>query len=287
MSRIQVSGASRIWRRIASAAVLVPVSLGLLWSGGGAFTGFVALAAALMAVEWVAMLRTAAPTLKVRPMLTLYVVVLAAAAMLAGGALVKSALGLLVLGGFAAAALTKAHRPLFVWALIGPLYLGTACCAMLWLRSDPVYGLATVAFLLVTVWSYDTGAYVVGSAVGGPKLWPAVSPSKTWAGVAGGAAASALAGGILGPIIAPANTLAPGIAGAALAGAAFGLVGQGGDLFESFIKRRFGVKDSGTLIPGHGGVLDRLDALIAVFTLALILVIVAGGQGAFWGQLRE
>lgn len=119
-------------------------------------------------------------------------------------------------------------------------------------------GLAWVAFTFAVVWSADIAAYAVGRTVGGPKLWPAISPNKTWAGFAGACAAACGAAVAVVPYV----HIAP--LRAAVAGLLLGALAQGGDLFESALKRRAGVKDSGNLLPGHGGVLDRIDSLIPV-----------------------
>jgi phosphatidate cytidylyltransferase len=161
----------------------------------------------------------------------------------------------------------------------GLVYTGLAILALGWLRLNPDAGRAILLFLLFVVWSSDVGAYVAGRLFGGRKLAPSISPGKTWSGAAGGLAAAILVGffGALlwrGPIL-------PGI----LASMALGVASQLGDLLESGAKRRFGVKDSGRLIPGHGGLLDRLDGLMAASLLAGGWIWIVGwgwmtGQGA-------
>jgi phosphatidate cytidylyltransferase len=132
--------------------------------------------------------------------------------------------------------------------------------SLAWLRDSASGGWALVLFVFTVVWASDIGGYVVGRVVGGPKLAPGISPNKTWAGFAGGLVFSACIA------LGWAATMAPSgrLAGAAALAMGLSLVGQGGDLFESVMKRRFGVKDSGRLIPGHGGMLDRIDALLWV-----------------------
>jgi len=137
------------------------------------------------------------------------------------------------------------------------LYLGVPGYALVWLRNLPG-GLAWIAFTFAIVWSADIAAYAVGRTMGGPKLWPAISPNKTWAGFVGACVAACGAAVAVAPYV----HVAP--VRAAIAGLLLGALAQGGDLFESALKRRAGVKDSGTLLPGHGGVLDRLDSLIPV-----------------------
>ena len=160
----------------------------------------------------------------------------------------------------------------------GTLWIALAAAALLWVRADPAAGRANVLFLLLLIWASDTGAYLVGRLVGGPRLAPLISPGKTWSGTAGGiVAALAVAGGAL--------WLLPGagnLTRAAAVALVFCVIGQLGDLAESWAKRRFGVKDSGTLIPGHGGLLDRLDALIAVAPFAALLALCLGRGVLFW-----
>jgi phosphatidate cytidylyltransferase len=131
---------------------------------------------------------------------------------------------------------------------------------MLVLRFGP-HGFGLTLWTLAIVWATDIGAYFVGRYFGGPKLAPSISPAKTWSGLVGGAVAA----GVAGPIIASQGHNMP--LACYFLGAPLGLLAQGGDLFESWLKRVAGVKDSGTLIPGHGGVLDRLDGVVPVATL--------------------
>lgn len=158
-----------------------------------------------------------------------------------------------------------------LWTVGGVLYLGGGAWALMYLRDLSSIGYYAVLFLLVTVWATDSGAYAIGRLVGGPKLIPSISPKKTWAGLVGGMALAALAGVLLGYFLhLPRQGLLAGLA------AGLALVTQAGDLFESWVKRRFGVKDSGSLIPGHGGILDRIDGLLlAALALAFL--------GSPWG----
>ncbi|MEW5728019.1 MAG: phosphatidate cytidylyltransferase, partial [Pseudomonadota bacterium] len=145
-----------------------------------------------------------------------------------------------------------------LWAGLGALYVGLPSVALVWLRGDPEVGRETVFWLLLLVWATDTGAYAFGRLIGGPKLMPAVSPKKTWAGLVGGM----ICAGAVGLAVAAAVPL-PNAAGLAVGSAMLAVVAQAGDLLESWVKRRFGVKDSSSIIPGHGGVLDRVDGLLA------------------------
>jgi len=159
----------------------------------------------------------------------------------------------------------------------GMLYILLAGAALFWLRADPSVGRANLLFLLFLVWSSDIAAYAAGRAIGGPRLAPRISPGKTISGALGGLVAAVAVG-----TIAAATSSTHFVTAGALA-ALLGMVAQAGDLAESYAKRRFGVKDSGRLIPGHGGLLDRVDALLAAALAAAVLAMM-NGRGVFlWG----
>jgi phosphatidate cytidylyltransferase len=163
------------------------------------------------------------------------------------------------------------------WVVTGLGYVLIAGAALLWLRSAPDVGRANILFLLIVVWSSDVGAYVVGRLIGGPRLAPRISPAKTLSGAVGGLLAAVAAG------MFAAHVLANGSPWRAIAVAAvLGVVAQGGDLLESFVKRRLEVKDSGHLIPGHGGLFDRLDALLAAAPVAALLALILGRGVVLW-----
>jgi len=161
------------------------------------------------------------------------------------------------------------------WIAGGVVYIAVPVAAILWLRDQDR---ETAFWLLLVVWATDTVAYAAGRLIGGWKLYPRISPRKTWAGLVGGIAGAALVGGVvaarLGLAISP-WTLAA-------ASALLSLVAQGGDLFESAVKRRFDAKDAGTLIPGHGGLLDRVDGLMAAAPVAALFCLVSGGGITEW-----
>lgn len=154
----------------------------------------------------------------------------------------------------------------FGWQVGGFIYALAAALALLWIRDRSYDGLALVLWVFIVTWGTDIGAYFTGRAIGGPKLAPAISPGKTWAGLYGGVAAAAVIGGAwafyagLHLVI---LLLAP----------LFSVASQGGDLFESWMKRRAGIKDSGTWLPGHGGVFDRLDGMLPVAILTALAVV--------------
>ena len=283
-----------------SAAVLGPLGLACIWAGGAAWVAVVLLAAAGMAWEWVALCRMAAgrwPGLGVLVALAvaLLVVVTSRGPGPVGGDGFASAVALLVRAG---AALPLGLAPGGRAAAAGgAAYLGMAVLSLLWLRADPVAGRGNLVFVMLLVWASDIGAYFVGRAVGGPKLAPRISPGKTWSGSAGGVLAAVLVGLCVAWAFeawtgAGAGLGAGGGAGggagvavlarAAVVAAVLAAVSQLGDLGESAVKRRFGQKDSGRLIPGHGGLLDRLDGVLAAAPVAALLALDAGRGMALW-----
>jgi len=153
------------------------------------------------------------------------------------------------------------------------LYSVAALLALLWLRHQPAWGRETILWILACVWATDIGAYFVGSLAGGAKLAPSISPSKTWSGLVGGMSASAVVSAAAGLVFQAGDTIL-----LALTGVAIAVVAQAGDLVESAAKRRAGVKDSGSIIPGHGGVLDRIDGLIAALVFIAALRLVTAGE---------
>jgi len=163
----------------------------------------------------------------------------------------------------------------YAWMAAGCVYAGALIGACVVLRADPQYGLTAIIFLFAIAWSTDILAYFIGRLVGGPKLWERVSPNKTWSGAVGGALAAIVAGLAVAHYAQIANSLA--VAGLALLLSA---VSQAGDLFESAFKRRFGVKDASHVIPGHGGIMDRLDGFLAAAAVAAVIGILRGGLDA-------
>jgi phosphatidate cytidylyltransferase len=153
----------------------------------------------------------------------------------------------------------------FGWQVAGFVYALIPALALLWIRErfridTAPLGLELLLWVFVTTWSVDIGAYFAGRSIGGPRLAPSISPNKTWAGLIGGMAAAAVFGGLWVWLLQLPTVLI-------VLAAPFAAAAQGGDLFESWLKRRGGVKDSGSWLPGHGGALDRLDGLVVVATL--------------------
>jgi len=166
--------------------------------------------------------------------------------------------------------LTRRRPVAFVLAAA---YSIAALLALLWLRHQPAYGRETILWILACVWATDIGAYFIGSLAGGAKLAPSISPSKTWSGLVGGMCFSAVVSAACGLVFDAGETLMLAAIGITIA-----VVAQGGDLLESAAKRRAGVKDSGNLIPGHGGILDRIDGLIAALVFIAALRLATAGD---------
>ncbi|WP_051382524.1 phosphatidate cytidylyltransferase [Bradyrhizobium sp. Tv2a-2] len=250
--------------RVLAAVVLVPLALGSAYIGGALWTALVTLAVIGLFIEWLMVVGA----VQQRPAAAAGVVALVLAG--AGLALVRFEFALVAaVAGLAAVAALSAQGRL--WAVAGYLYAGAALFAAVLLRADQEMGFAALIFVLLVVWATDIGGYFAGRGIGGPKLWPRVSPNKTWAGAVGG---------FLGSLVVAAGFAAAGVGriGPLLVlGGILSVAGQFGDLFESAVKRRFGVKDSSHIIPGHGGLLDRLDSLVAVLVLAAIFGFVRHG----------
>lgn len=261
---------SNLGVRVASAVVLVPAVLGAVWFADlpglrWMFLVLVAVAVALLAIEWGAM---TAPYAPVRVSTALTVAVLAGA-FLAFQHHMVLAWAAVALGAAAAALVARgvAERP--ANAAFGVIYLAIPVVCLVWLRGMPE-GRQWTVLLFVVAWAADIAAFAVGSALKGPKLWPRFSPNKTWSGFFGGLAAAAGAGAAMAAF----SAIVLSVQAGALIGLIAGLATMAGDLWESMLKRRFGVKDSGDLIPGHGGLLDRVDGLMfAVVVLALARLI--------------
>jgi phosphatidate cytidylyltransferase len=161
------------------------------------------------------------------------------------------------------------------WIGLGVLYAGAMLVAPVVLRGDPHDGFLAIVFLFAVVWATDIVAYFTGRAVGGPKLAPRMSPNKTWTGALGGACGAVIAAATVAAAAKPGHWTA-----LILVGVGLSVASQAGDLFESVVKRRYGAKDTGRLIPGHGGLMDRLDGFIAAALVAAILGLLRGGPEA-------
>jgi phosphatidate cytidylyltransferase len=257
-------GANNLLMRVVVALVLAPLALAIAYAGGWLWTVLVTLASIGLYVEWLTIVTASREARAVAA----GVVALAVSGLcLAMGRIDAGFLALVI--GLAGVALLSSERRL--WTATGFFYAAAAEIASVLVRLDQTKGFAALILVLLVVWVTDIGGYFAGRGIGGPKLWPRVSPKKTWAGAIGGFVASiVVAGGFAvldlgrtGPLL--------------LLGAALSIASQLGDLFESAVKRRFGVKDSSNIIPGHGGLLDRLDGFVAAIILAAIFGFLRNG----------
>jgi phosphatidate cytidylyltransferase len=255
--------------RVIAAAVLIPIVLLDVWLGDVWFDIGIALIAGLMAGEWCRMVHKGSHR---------QLVVHALAAI--GAVLVVSRAGVVTAGqlillcwalSLAIEVFSRKSGSRFMWW--GVPYIALPGVALVMIRHSPELGLTAVLWLFAVVWSADTMAYVFGRLIGGPKLAPAISPNKTWAGLGG-----AVFGGVVASVAAALIAGLPAIAVLAALGGLLAVLEQAGDLFESAVKRRFGVKDSGHIIPGHGGVLDRVDGLMFAAIAAALIGYLRAGQ---------
>ncbi len=256
-----------LWRFV-SAGILIPVALGVVSLGGWVLAAFAALVLILLIREWSGLVGQPAygPEAGV-----LSLCGLAAIGLMAAGQ-GEAALGATALGALAAGLLGAGLKRDGFWTLFAGFYLVLPAIAFLWLRASPD-GFFWCLWLFAVVWTTDSGAYLAGRVIGGPAFAPQSSPNKTWAGLIGGIVLAMAAGTAAGALLFP-----PGseFHMTALKFASWSMlisgVTQAGDIFESGLKRHFGVKDTGRVIPGHGGVLDRLDGfLFAVMMLVMVL----------------
>jgi len=261
MERAAVLGIpTDLWRRIASAAVLAVVAVALTLAGPWPFAGFVVLGAGIAAWEWGRLVRKD----KGSSTLALHAAAIAGAAAMTASGQPLVAVGVLAAGGVAILLL----RGPDVWSLLGVPYLGLPATALILIRSDAELGLIAILYLFAIVWCADTAAYACGRLIGGPRLAPRISPNKTWAGLIGGILVPAVLGGLAAPWLGPTSPAIIAIISLGLA-----LASQVGDLAESAAKRAFGTKDASRLIPGHGGLLDRVDGLLFASVAAGILAV--------------
>ena len=256
-------GSRNLVMRVLAALVLAPLAIAIAYAGGWPWALLVTLASIGLFVEWLMIMGAARDT---RVSAAGIAALVLAALYLAVGR-TDAALVILAIG-IVGVALPPGRR---IWTATGFAYAAIALVASVLVRSDQSHGFAALMLVLLVVWVTDIGGYFAGRGIGGPKLWPRVSPKKTWAGAIGGFAASlvvaagfaALGLGKTGPLL--------------LLGALLSVASQLGDLFESAVKRRFGVKDSSQIIPGHGGLMDRLDGYVAAIVLAAVFGLLRGG----------
>jgi phosphatidate cytidylyltransferase len=260
--------------RVLSGLVLAPLPVAAIWFGSPWLPLLTATAAAVMAWEWGRLCRGGHFGQSGILLVGVVLVAVAAAAI----ASPELAFGAALLGAaivFWAARRKRDLEPR--WTAFGALWVALPLICLLWLADDTLTGRTTLLWVLAVVWATDIGAYAIGRTLGGPRLAPLWSPRKTWAGLAGGIACAALAGWTTAVLlgISPALPLV-------LLSAGLAIVEQFGDLAESAAKRRFGVKDTSSLIPGHGGLLDRLDGLLAVIPVVALLTLIGGRSLLAW-----
>jgi phosphatidate cytidylyltransferase len=260
--------------RILSALVLAPIAVGAVWFGSPWLPILTAIAAAGMAWEWARLCRGGrVGTTGAVLIAAVLVAIIAAVTAGIGPAIAVAAVAAAVVFWIAA----REHEPEPRWFALGLLWIALPCVLLLWLAHAEGAGRLTLLWIFAIVWATDIGAYMVGRRIGGPLLAPHWSPRKTWAGIVGGAGCAALAGWATAGMLGLSSALPLVLVSAGLA-----IVEQFGDLAESVAKRRFGVKDSSGLIPGHGGLLDRLDGLLAVIPAVALLTLIGGGSVLTW-----
>ena len=250
-----------LFKRVVSALSLLPVVLGLIYLGGWYFFGLLAVGAVLMLREWYALTHVETPAT-----FTPYVVSILLAGFVTAMPQAFSAIVItIVVLGLAGIILSQSPRKIadsaggsagIMNAAVGGAYVTIAIVSMAWLRAQDEHGLLVI-WLFFAVWAMDVGGYFAGKGIGGPKLAPVISPKKTWAGLFGGMVLAALVSLAISLLFDLGDPLLMPFAAAIVA-----VIAQMGDLYESAVKRALDQKDSGNLIPGHGGVLDRVDGLI-------------------------
>jgi phosphatidate cytidylyltransferase len=247
---------------------MLPVVVAAIWLGGWFFAALLAVSAGVMYWEWQAMCGAKGKQANI-------IAVLCGAGpvvFLAFGA--QAALIGCVICAVAVGMASREERRVFL--VTGFAYIWLACSAAVWIRGLDPAGMATVVWLGVAVVMTDTFAYFTGRTLGGPKLAPKISPKKTWSGLVGGIVGAAVASGILAGVI-DANIVTVALVSGGLA-----VVAQIGDLAVSKAKRAYGVKDSGNIIPGHGGMLDRFDGVLSASIAIALLSLAGGGSPLLW-----
>jgi phosphatidate cytidylyltransferase len=254
--------------RVVSSAVLAPIAIGIAYYGGWPFAVFWTAAAIAVWWEWTRLVHPAGH----QGALITGICALAIQALLLMIGRADVAVMIAALGALGAAIISARNA---VWTAAGVVYASLLMIAPVMIRGEDRIGFFAIIFVFAVVWGTDIVAYFTGRAIGGPKLAPSISPNKTWSGATGGMIAAILAGSA---VAAPSNLRA--MVAIALIAAALSVVSQAGDLFESHMKRVFNAKDSGTIIPGHGGVMDRLDGFATAVVAALMIGAVRAGWNA-------
>lgn len=287
----QQGGLTNLQKRLLSAAILLPLVVADIYLGHPYFDLLVAAFAGVMAWEWTRICARRRNPADSAPAARLASTKWLLPSLFAIGGAVAAVLG----AGFvtipgsiewqilcAAALLSGAaawphHRNRALWFVAGTFYVTLPALALLGLRADPDLGREMLLWTIALVVAADTGGYIAGRSIGGPKLAPRISPNKTWAGLAGAVAGAALVGLLTAIALNHTNVWM-----LTLLSAGLGAIEQVGDLVESAFKRHFGVKDTSHIIPGHGGVLDRVDGLLAVAVAVLVINEWTGGSVLAW-----
>jgi phosphatidate cytidylyltransferase len=258
--------------RVLSALVLAPIGLAAAWFGPPLLSIVVVIAAGLMAWEWGRLCRIGTP------ILTGIIVIVVASVIAAAFGVTRIGLVIAVLGSIGTAVASRRSGEA-VLVGCGVLCIAVPSIALIWLAldPDPRVGRNTVLWILAVVWATDIGAYAAGRTFGGPRLAPRLSPNKTWSGLIGAVLCAAAVGGIVALFVN--STIVVTIL---LLSGILAVVAQLGDLAESMVKRHCGVKDSSSLIPGHGGLLDRFDGMLAVIPAVALLSLFGGGSVLTW-----
>lgn len=257
------TGSRNLITRAATAVVLAPLAIGIAYAGGSIWAILVTLVSVGLYVEWLTIVGAGRDV----RILGAGCGALAVAGLCAAFDRFDGAVPFALLGLVVVAFLSGEQRR---WVASGYGYAAAAELASVLVRADPDWGFAALMLVLLVVWVTDIGGYFAGRGFGGPKLWPRVSPKKTWAGAAGG---------FVGSLCVASGFAAFGYGKwlpLVMVAALLSVVSQLGDLFESAVKRRFGVKDSSQIIPGHGGLLDRLDGYVAAVVVAVIFGLLRG-----------
>lgn len=264
---MSAGGASELQTRIIVGALLIVMAGFALWQGGFAFWALAAGGALIMLSEFGGLLKVSDKHRRLAMFALCVPLGIVAPLIAPHPGLDLGFFGFGVLVGMAVAVITVTRNPGLGGGL---LYVGLPVFALLWLRERPGdIGLLLAFWAMSLVWATDIGAYFAGRGIGGPKIAPSISPNKTWAGLGGGMLGALLLGWALQHFAGLRSELA-------LASPLLAVLAQVGDFFESWLKRRAGVKDSGTLLPGHGGALDRLDGLVTSAPFAALLVAALG-----------
>lgn len=257
-------GSRNLLLRVIAAAVLAPLTIAIAYAGGWFWLSLVTAAALVLYYEWLMIVGASRNV-------TVVVAGMTALVFAATWSEFREIGLALCFAGAGAGLVAVLSRTQGIWNVSGLCYAAAALLASVLIRHDVMDGFAAVLFVLLVVWAADIGGYFAGRGIGGPKLWPRVSPKKTWAGAFGG---------LIGSVVVAAGFAACGVGRTMpllLLGATLSIISQLGDLFESAVKRRFGVKDSSQIIPGHGGLLDRLDGFVAAVIAAAAIGIFRGG----------